>query len=104
MVLAAQTKERIPSLPDVPTMRELGFPSEAFSAGGLVVPAATPDAIVARLQKACAEAVAADGYKQATEKLNATAMFLPGPAFRKMFDEDSARNAEAVKAAGLAPK
>ena len=44
VVLAAQTKDRIPSLPDVPTMRELGFPSEAFSAGGLVVPAATPDA------------------------------------------------------------
>ena len=104
VVLAAQTNERIASLPDVPTMKELGFPSEAFSAGGLVVPAATPDAIVARLQKACAEAVATEGYKQATEKLNATAMFLPGPAFRKMFDEDSVRNAEAVKAAGLAPK
>ncbi len=33
VVLAAQTKERIASLPDVPTMQELGSPSEAFSAG-----------------------------------------------------------------------
>lgn len=104
IVLAAQTKDRIPSLPDVPTMRELGFASEAFSAGGLVVPAATPDAVVARLQKACGEAVASEGYKTATEKLNAVARFMPGTEFRKMFDEDSTRNADAVKAAGLAPK
>jgi tripartite-type tricarboxylate transporter receptor subunit TctC len=104
VVLAAQTKERIPSLPDVKTMAELGFPSEAFSAGGLVVPAATPDAVVAKLQTACAQAVASEGYKAATEKLNAVARYLPGPEFRKMFDEDSARNAAAVKAAGLARK
>jgi tripartite-type tricarboxylate transporter receptor subunit TctC len=104
VVLAAQTKDRIPTLPDVPTMAELGFPSEAFSAGGLVVPAATPDAVVQRLQKACGDAVASEGYKTATEKLNAIARFMPGPEFRKMFDEDSTRNASAVKAAGLAPK
>src|SRR5215510_13852530 len=57
VVLAAQTAERIAALPDVPSMRELGFPSEAFSAGGLVVTAATPDAVVAQLEKACGEAV-----------------------------------------------
>ncbi len=103
-VLATQTNERIPSLSNVPTMKELGFPSEAFSAGGLIVPAATPDAVVARLQKACQDAVASDGYKAATEKLNATARFLPGPEFRKMFDADSKANAEAVKKAGLVAK
>jgi tripartite-type tricarboxylate transporter receptor subunit TctC len=91
-------------LPDVPTMRELGYPSEAFSAGGLVVPASTPDAVVARLEKACREAVASEGYKAATIKLNAMARYLPGPAFRKMFDEDSVRNAAAVQAAGLVKK
>ena len=100
-VLAVQTSERIPSLPNVPTMKELGFPSEAFSAGGLIVPAATPDAVVARLEKACADAVAAEPYKAATEKLNATARFLSGKDFRKMFDEDSVANAEAVKKAGI---
>jgi len=104
VVLAAQTAERIAALPDVPTMRELGFPSEAFSAGGLIVPAATPDAVVGRLQQACQAAVASEGYKAATEKLNAIARYLPGPEFRKMFDEDSVRNAATVQAAGLAKK
>jgi tripartite-type tricarboxylate transporter receptor subunit TctC len=100
-VLAVQTAERIPALPNVPTMKELGFPSEAFSAGGLIVPAATPDAVVARLEKACADAVASEAYKATTEKLNATARFLSGKDFRKMFDADSVANAEAVKKAGI---
>src|SRR5262245_43940425 len=101
VVLAAQTGERIPALPDVPTMRELGYPSDAFSAGGIVVPAKTPDAVVTRLQKACSEAVASEGYKSASEKLNATARYLPEGEFKAMFAEDSTRNAEAVKKAGI---
>lgn len=96
-VLAVQARERLASLPNVPTMAELGFPSEGFSAGGLIVPASTPDAVVAKLEKACGEAVASPAYKATTETLNADARFLAGKDFRKMFDEDSVRNAEALK-------
>ncbi len=103
-VLAAQTKERLSALPDVPTMRELGHASEAFSAGGLIVPAKTPDAVVQKIEKACEAAVASEGYKAATEKLNAVARFLPEAEFKKMFEQDSVQNAEAVKKAGLAKK
>src|SRR4030081_1833555 len=56
-VLAALASPRIATLSDVPPMAELGYPAEAFTAGGIVVPAKTPDAVVARLQKACSEAV-----------------------------------------------
>jgi tripartite-type tricarboxylate transporter receptor subunit TctC len=100
-VLAVLSKTRIAALPDVPTMAELGFPAEAFSAGGIVVPVKTPDNVVTRLQKACAEAVASDGYKSATEKLNATARYLPEGEFKALFEADSVRNAEAVKKAGI---
>src|SRR5262249_38951343 len=37
-VLAALSDERIVTLPAVPTMRELGFPAEGFTAGGLIAP------------------------------------------------------------------
>ena len=100
-VLAALAKTRIAALPDVPTMAELGFPAEAFTAGGIIVPAKTPDAVVARLQKACAEAVASDGYKSASDKLNAIARYLPESEFKALYEADSVRNAEAVKKAGI---
>jgi tripartite-type tricarboxylate transporter receptor subunit TctC len=100
-VLAALADERIPALPDVPTMRELGFPAESFTAGGLIAPANTPDAVVATLEKACAQAASADEYKAIAERLNATPRYLPGKDFRRMFEEDSVRNADAIQRAGL---
>jgi tripartite-type tricarboxylate transporter receptor subunit TctC len=103
VVLAALSQKRIGALPDVPTMAELGFPAEGFTAGGLIVPAKTPDAVVAKLDKACAQAVASEGYRNASEKLNAIARYLPEQEFRAMFDEDSVRNAAAVKKAGIVP-
>lgn len=103
VVLAALSKTRIAALPNVPTMAELGYPAEGFSAGGLIVPAKTPEAVVAKLEKACAAAVASEGYKATSEKLNAIARYLPSAEFRAMFDADSVRNAAAVKKAGLAP-
>jgi tripartite-type tricarboxylate transporter receptor subunit TctC len=103
VVLAALSQKRIGALPDVPTMAELGFPADGFTAGGLIVPAKTPDAVVAKLDKACAQAVASEGYRSASEKLNAIARYLPEKEFRAMFDEDSVRNAAAVKKAGIVP-
>jgi tripartite-type tricarboxylate transporter receptor subunit TctC len=102
-VLAVLSKQRLAALPNVPTMAELGYPAEAFSAGGVIVPAKTPDAVVARLDKACAQAVASEGYRATSEKLDAIARYLPEQEFRAMFEQDSVRNAEAVKKAGIVP-
>src|ERR1041384_3699869 len=55
--------ERLASLPDVPTMKELGYPAIGFSAGGLIAPAKTPDPIASMLERACATAYAAPAYK-----------------------------------------
>jgi len=101
-VLAALANERIPALPDVPTMRELGYPAESFTAGGLIAPANTASGAVAVLEKACAQATAAEEYKTILDRLNATPRYLPGAQFRKMFEEDSVRSADAIRGAGLA--
>jgi len=103
-VLAVVASERLASLPDVPTMKELGYPAIGFSAGGLIAPAKTPDAVASVLEKACATAAAAPEYKAIVDRLGAEPRYLPGEPFRKMFEADSAVNAEAIRGAGLGPK
>src|SRR5262245_26707774 len=100
-VLAALSDARIPALPDVPTMRELGYPAQAFTAGGIVAPASTPPGAIAVLEKACAQAAGSAEYKAIAERLNVEARYLPGEGFRKLFEEDSTRSADAIKRAGL---
>jgi tripartite-type tricarboxylate transporter receptor subunit TctC len=49
--LAIAAKSRNPSLPDVPTLTELGYPIEASSWWGVMAPARTPSAIIDKLNK-----------------------------------------------------
>jgi len=56
--LAISGDERSPSLPEVPTMREAGFPEyKAVSWFGLLAPAGTPLAVIEKLSAAVAKAV-----------------------------------------------
>jgi tripartite-type tricarboxylate transporter receptor subunit TctC len=56
--LATNSSKRIPELPDVPTVRELGYPSlEVEGWNGLFAPAKTPKEVIARLQRETAAAV-----------------------------------------------
>ncbi len=56
--LATSASKRISTLPDVPTVRELGYPSLEFEGwNGLFAPAKTPKEIIDRLQRETAAAV-----------------------------------------------
>jgi tripartite-type tricarboxylate transporter receptor subunit TctC len=56
--LAVTTSKRSSALPDVPTMAEAGFPGqESDTLLGVLVPARTPDPIIARLHQEIAGAV-----------------------------------------------
>jgi tripartite-type tricarboxylate transporter receptor subunit TctC len=56
--LATSGSKRIPILPDVPTVREQGFPALEFEGwNGLFAPAKTPKAVIDRLQRETAAAV-----------------------------------------------
>jgi tripartite-type tricarboxylate transporter receptor subunit TctC len=96
-ILAALSEARLPALPNVPTMKELRYSANSFTAGGLVVPGNTPPAITASLERACAKATASTAYKTIAARLNVEARYLPGAAFRKLFDMDSLDNADAIK-------
>ncbi|MBR0659929.1 tripartite tricarboxylate transporter substrate binding protein [Neoroseomonas oryzicola] len=55
--LAMAGAARSPFRPDVPTLKELGFDIEMASERGLVAPAATPPAVLAKLREAMGEVV-----------------------------------------------
>ena len=56
--LAVTSPKRLPTLPDIPTMREAGFAGIELDAWfGLVAPAGTPDPVIAKLNAAFVQAV-----------------------------------------------
>lgn len=68
--LAVTSKARSSVLPDVPTIAESGLPGyEAASWNGMAVPAKTPAAIVARLNKEVHAAVAQPDVKKRLQEL-----------------------------------
>lgn len=57
--LAVFSRSRLPALPEVPSLIELGYTDvEAFAWQGMVVPAATPKEVVARLSTELQKAIA----------------------------------------------
>jgi tripartite-type tricarboxylate transporter receptor subunit TctC len=65
--LAVTTAKRSPSVPELPTIAEAGVPGfEAISWHGVVVPAATPPALIERLNR---DIVAALGERHLRERL-----------------------------------
>jgi tripartite-type tricarboxylate transporter receptor subunit TctC len=82
-VLAALSEARIAALPDVRTMKELGFPAASFTAGGLTAPASTSAAALATLEKACADATARAEYKAIAARLNVEARMLSARCLKR---------------------
>ena len=103
--LAVGTSRRLAVLPQVPTMSESGFPGFRYGAWlGFVAPAATPAAIVDKINSDIGEMLR---QPEVREKLLAMG-FLPaepaGPeAFRKHIDEELARYGKFIRAAGIEP-
>jgi tripartite-type tricarboxylate transporter receptor subunit TctC len=68
VALAIAAPQRFPLMPEVPTMAEAGVPMEVGYWVGMAAPAATPPAVVAKLEAALAEVVSdPDVVKRLTE-------------------------------------
>jgi tripartite-type tricarboxylate transporter receptor subunit TctC len=100
--LGVMDTKRNPALPDVPTAQEAGLPelSSVIEWYGIVVPAATPSAVVQRLSASVLRAMAAP---DALERINAIGQ-TPAPTgseeFARLIREDHARWQRVVKASG----
>jgi tripartite-type tricarboxylate transporter receptor subunit TctC len=100
-ILAVSTAKRSPYLPQIPTLKEAGIDVDADAWMGMIAPAHTPEAIVARLQRAVVEAL---GTAAIRDKLAAQLMEPVGnsPAeFRARIDSEIVRWAPVIRAADV---
>jgi tripartite-type tricarboxylate transporter receptor subunit TctC len=100
-ILAVSTAKRSPYLPQIPTLKEAGIDVDADAWMGMIAPAHTPEAIVARIQRAVVEAL---GTAAIRDKLAAQLMEPIGnsPAeFRARIDSEIVRWGPVIKAADI---
>lgn len=79
--LAIAAPRRFELMPDVPTMAEAGVALEAAYWVGMAAPAATPPAVIAKLEKALSAAVAAPEVKKRLTEMGAVMTPLSAAAF-----------------------
>jgi tripartite-type tricarboxylate transporter receptor subunit TctC len=79
--LAIAAPARFELMPDVPTMAEAGVPLEAAYWVGMAAPAATPPAVIAKLEKALSEATAAADVRGRLTQMGAVVTPLAPAAF-----------------------
>lgn len=88
---------RLASLPDIPTLKEVGINAEYFIWSGLMAPAGTPTAIVQKLRDAVHQGVQDPAFKDAMAKVETPVSYLDAPEFQKFWDADAKKLAGAVK-------
>lgn len=104
VALGMATQQRSAWAPDIPTLAEQGAPIESNSWNGLLAPAATPDAAVARLNAEVNRALAAPAVVEAFRSGGITA--LPGSPdrFAAFIRSEIARYAQVIQQAGISPE
>jgi len=99
--LAVTTKNRLPQLPEVPTLVEQGYDMVASSWQGLLAPAGTPAPIVAKLHAAVLKTMAAPEVAQRYSNGGVLVLASPSPeAFGGFIESETLRWAKVVKDSG----
>ena len=88
-VLASWGEARHPALPDVPTLKELGYDATFSQWTGLFVPAGTPEPVVARLREAAKAAASDPAFLAALARVQTPLQYLDQPQFRAFWDADA---------------
>lgn len=103
--IALFSKTRLPSMPNVPTVTELGYPVALDNMKGLLAPAGLPEPIYRYLNKTFHDALQSPAWKSYAQNSGLTTDYADGPAFQKEINDsyaligDSLRTIRAASAA-----
>ena len=98
--LACFSTKRAASLPDVPTLKELGYNVEFSLWVGVFAPLKTPQANVDVIRTAVKQVANGDQFKTAIANIGDEVAYLDQSDFAKFWDEDAKRVEAAVHAIG----
>jgi tripartite-type tricarboxylate transporter receptor subunit TctC len=100
--LATSSAKRIPSLPELPTMGEVGLPDVEIGSGvGFVAAAGTPPAIVQMLNREIAAIIADKGYHERMAKIGVDVVGTTPEAYAKIINDDYERWGKVAKASKM---
>jgi tripartite-type tricarboxylate transporter receptor subunit TctC len=98
--LACFSPKRAVALPDVPTLKELGYNVEFSIWVGLFAPKGTPQPVIAKLRAETRKAVESELFKKTIANIGDVVAYLDQPEFAKFWDEDAKRVENAVHLIG----
>lgn len=101
-ILATTNEKRSPDFPDVPTMKESGFPQFiAHSWTGLFGPARLDKAVADKLSASLAKTLADPATQDKLRALGGEPAYMPGAEFAKVVEGDREVYAKIIRDAGL---
>ena len=88
------------ALPEVPALKDRGYPVQFAQWSGLFVPSATPEPVVLRLREAARKAAADPTVVQVINRAGSPIEYLDEPEFQRYFEADTKLLVEAVRRIG----
>jgi tripartite-type tricarboxylate transporter receptor subunit TctC len=103
-LLAIATADRNAEVPDVPTLKELGFDILYAVNRGLMAPRGTPEAVLVKLEDACAKASKDPAVAESMKKQGTLVEFLGRQAYAEFLQNNDKINADLAQALGYKRK
>ncbi len=103
-MLAVATAKRLPEMPDVPTLKELGYDIQYAVNRGLVAPKGTPDAALAKLEDVCGKAAKDPAVAESMKKQGTLVEFLGRKAYLDFLAREDKMNADLAQDLGYKRK
>ncbi|MGH8736521.1 MAG: tripartite tricarboxylate transporter substrate binding protein [Burkholderiales bacterium] len=102
--IAIMSEKRNPEIPDVPTMKELGYNVVYAVSRGIMVPKGTPEAIQAKLESACVAAAKEPAFAHSMSLQGTEVRTLGRKAYADFLKQDDALYKQVSDELGLTKK
>lgn len=100
-MLAVFGPDRLPAVPDVPTLKELGYDIEVITYRGILAPKGTPKEVVQKLYEAFAKAMDSEEHKSFVKRMDSVEKRLNPEEFKNYLKNEVERYGKIIEAAGV---